>query len=194
MNCRKVCRWLSAFIDSSLEQSKMAEMEQHLKQCPSCSARAAEMRLIIQTAGELEQLKPGPHFVNRTLCAIENGARPAASLSGWRFALTLSGTAFALAACLTLIMVGPPSASSLAHNKQGEAGKPILIKVNQAQNADDEFAGFPVPEDILKRDLAAADSMNRDSVAGKPTVPMPNLLQRVDFEDPLEVKIESKGK
>ncbi len=194
MNCRKVCRWLSAFIDNGLEQSEMTEIEQHLKQCPSCSARAAEMKLIVQTAGELEQLKPGPHFVSRTLCAIENGARPSAGLSGWRFALTLSGTAFALAACLTLIMIGPPSERSLAGNRQGSSNRALLIKVNQAKNADDQLGGFPVPEEILKRDLAAADSMIRDSVAGKPTVPMPNLLQQVEFEQPAEMKLESKGK
>lgn len=191
MNCRKVCRLLSAFIDGSLGDRQNSEMEKHLQECPNCATRLAEMKLIIQAAGELEQLKPGPHFVSRTMCAIESGAKPAATISGWRFAMTLTGTAFVVAACITLIMAGQPSERTLA--KTGSE-RPMIVKLNKAGQAKETSLGFPVPIEVLKRDLAAVDSMRRDSLSDKPTVPLPNLIQQVDFEKPGHIQIKEKGK
>lgn len=167
MNCRKVSRKLSAYIDDDLSGDEKTPIEDHLKVCSACRRKAADFKLIMETAGQLDRVEPGPYFVNRVLCAANQKKGPAEILSIWRYRLTLSGVAFVVAASLTFFIVGPP-ASMVAVQPVAPAGM-------QASTAADSNSlknenGFPVSPEALERDMALTktmitDSLNEDSVS-----------------------------
>lgn len=160
MNCGKVSRKLFAYIEDDLTPDEKGVIEEHLKVCGSCQRKLADFKLIITTAGEIEPLSPGPHFVNRLLCAINQKKRPIEVLTSWKYRLTLSSMAFVIAACLTFFVIGPPI-SDLAMPVAGiktppsSSGQIEMPEVNK---------GFPVSKEILKRDMVLTGKIKTDSI------------------------------
>jgi len=163
MNCRKVSRKLSAYIDDDLSGNEKSRVEDHLKVCSACRRKAADFKLILETAGQLERVKPGPYFVNRVLCAANQKKGPAEILSIWRYRLTLSGVAFVVAASLTFFIVGPP-ASMIAVQPVAPVG--VQAHTSPDTNAATSENGFPVSPEALERDMALTNTINPDSLNG----------------------------
>jgi anti-sigma factor RsiW len=165
MNCRKVSRRLSAYIEGDLSPRETNGLEEHLKTCSLCRRKLSDIRLISQTATQLEQKIPGPYFNSRLMCAINSQKSSTLVLKSWRHKLTLSGAAFVLAACLTFLLINPQSStvsvSTAGVNSQAEAPPRM--------DSNDRYKGFPVSGEALERDMALtgnpkADSIARDSI------------------------------
>ncbi len=159
MDCRKVSQKLFAYIEDDLTPVEKNGLEEHLKICGFCQRKLADCKLLMAATKEIEPLSPGPHFVNRVLCAINQKRRPIELLTDWKYRLTLSGMAFAIAACLTFFIVGPPTSN-------WEMSTPRIKDTpsfsNQVENPGVQ-KGFPVPENILKRDMALVGKIITDS-------------------------------
>ena len=56
MDCRKVSRLLSAYIEGDLSLREKSDFEEHVKSCSNCAEKLADIRLIRQAAGELEKV------------------------------------------------------------------------------------------------------------------------------------------
>jgi hypothetical protein len=156
-----------------------------MKTCSSCRRKAAELKLIIETAGQLERVEPGPYFVNRVLCAVNQNKRPREVLTSWRYRLTLSSVAFVVAASITFFVIGPPS-TMLIDNGSGE--QPIQVKANLsgdstlATNRDSLGKGFPVPEEALQRDMALTEKNPPESLKTEPEVLPKHYVQPVNIK------------
>jgi hypothetical protein len=184
MNCRKVSRWFSAYIEGDLLPPQKSQVDEHLLLCSQCRERLTDLKLIIQTANELEKQNPGPYFVNRVLCAVNANNQPGEILSSWKFRLTLSGMAFVVAACFTLLFFGPTANDLPILNPAGNMAAAIATVDSQPPSLSNSqnFAGFPVPEEALRRDMALTDSPKTDSNARDSVVLPPNYMQQVDMK------------
>lgn len=160
MNCGKVSRKLFAYIEGDLAPVEKGVIEEHLKVCGSCQRKLADFKLIITTAREIEPLSPGPHFVNRLLCAINQKKRPIEVLTSWKYRLTLSGMAFVIAACLTFFVFGPP----ISDLETPMAKTKTSLSVSGQLEMQEGHKGFPVSEKILERDMALTNKIKTDSV------------------------------
>jgi hypothetical protein len=136
-------------------------MDEHLRNCALCQEKLADIRLIVQTSGEIEKLEPGPFFVNRLLCLV--GAQKPGLLTGWRPKLALSAASFAVAAMVTFVNMSPSLTSiPVVDNQTGSNGTMVEAGVLPESNSDTRH-GFPVPADVLKRDMALAEQPKADS-------------------------------
>ncbi|MCP4582722.1 MAG: hypothetical protein GY839_14015 [candidate division Zixibacteria bacterium] len=185
MNCRKVSRRLSAYIEGDLSPRDCNSLEGHLKTCASCRRKAADIRLIIETSGQLEQQKPGPYFVNRLLCAIEQQKKPREILSGWRYRLTLSSVAFVAAASVTFYVIGPPATMVATTGPETE------IQAGFAPGIDTAVAdhGFPVSEEALQRDMALTEKQTTDSLNTESEAILKTYVKPI----PVSTKKSNKG-
>jgi hypothetical protein len=181
MNCRKVSRWFSAYIDGDLLPQQTTQLEEHLSQCGQCREKLADLRLIVQTAGELEKQSPGPYFVNRLICAVNANDQPQEMLSSWKFRLTLSGMAFVVAACMTLVFFEPTS-TNISLPIPGNNAAPIATTGSQSIQQTSMTGGFPVPAEALKRDMAMTESLKSDSIAHDTIILSPNYMRQVDLK------------
>lgn len=184
MNCRKVSRRLSAYIEDDLSSSDKARIEEHMQSCNSCRRRAADLKLIIEAAGQLDRVEPGPYFVNRVLCAINQNRSPREVLSSWRYRLTLSGVAFVVAAGMTFFVIGPP-ANVVVETETGS--RPVRVNANTpgdtsfAVGEDSVLKGFPVPEEALRRDMALTGKTLPESLTTEPEVLPKHYVQPVNI-------------
>jgi len=178
MNCRKVSRRLSAYIEGDLSPQESAQLEEHVKICALCRRKIADVRLIIETSHQLEQREPGPYFVNRLLCAINRQSSPREILSSWRYRLTLSGVAFAAAASVTFYVIGPPAAIVSGPEAGGniQAG---LIRDNDTLKSNH---GFPVSDEALERDMYLTQKPKSDSLTDGPEVTAKLYVKPVSVE------------
>jgi hypothetical protein len=178
MNCRKVSRRLSAYIEGDLPPQEIAQLEGHLKTCASCRRKVADIRLIVETSHQLERKEPGPYFINRLLCAINRQSSPREILSNWRYRLTLSGVAFGAAASVTFYVIGPPAAVVSVPETGGN------IQAGLIQNSDSLRSGhgFPVSDDALQRDLKLAEKPKSDSLNDEPEVVSKLYVQPVSVK------------
>ena len=183
MNCRKVSRWFSAYIDGDLLPNRKALLDEHLQSCSQCREKLTDLKLIVQTAADLEVKRPGPYFANRVLCAISAKSQPGEILSSWKFRLTLSSMAFVVAACVTIFVVGPQTndlpISPISGNMANSAA---VLSGEEQPNVSNQNAGFPVPAEALKRDMALTDSLNADTNYRDSIVLPPNYMQQVDLK------------
>jgi anti-sigma factor RsiW len=185
MNCRKVSRRLSSYIDNDLSPEEKGLIEEHLSSCSSCRRKAADIKLIVEAAGQMERVEPGPYFVNRVLCAIGQKRSPSELLTNWGYRLTLSGVAFVVAASVTFFIIGP-SATMVAQAPAGDAE----IQAGAVPPVDSSTItekGFPVSEKALQRDMALTKKEQPDS-----TVSEPEVLPR-HYVQPVGIKKKTDG-
>jgi anti-sigma factor RsiW len=180
MNCRKVSRRLSAFIEEDLQAGEKNLIEEHLKTCSACRRKVADLRLIRETAARLPRQEPGPYFVNRVLCAISQHRNPREILTGWRYRLSLSGVAFVIAASMTFFVIGPPS-TMIAESPSGQGNLQAGF-VPVIDSATITEKGFPVPEGALKRDMALTEKAQPESLASGPEVLPRQYVQPVSIQ------------
>jgi anti-sigma factor RsiW len=167
MDCRKVSRKLSAYIEEDLSPRDRQAFEEHLRVCDWCRRLVVEVKTIMQAAGQLPVETPGPYFTNRLLCALEQKRSPGEILSSWRYRLTLSGVAFAIAASVTLVIIGPPASTI----EKAPAGNLPSIQAGVPGDTADAKHGFPVSEEVLKRDMALDGGKSNDTLVSEPVMP-----------------------
>jgi len=74
MLCAKAEEWLSEYMEFSLTPDQMAEIADHLKSCPNCSALLSQMRAAIDTCGDFPELELSPELMERIL--LRTSGRP----------------------------------------------------------------------------------------------------------------------
>jgi hypothetical protein len=74
MLCTKAEEWLSEYMEASLTADQRAEMADHLKGCPNCSALLAQMRTVAEICGDFPELKLSPQLVETIL--LRTSGRP----------------------------------------------------------------------------------------------------------------------
>jgi hypothetical protein len=155
-------------------------MDEHLRNCATCREKMADIRLITQVSGELEKLEPGPFFANRVLCEVAAQKQKKGLLQGWRPKLALSAASFVVAAMVTFMNMSPSltNAPMMAARQSDKAN----LKSAGLIPISDKMAktGFPVSEDVLKRDMALVESLKSDSQVVDSLVIPPHFIQQVD--------------
>ena len=60
LSCRELVELVTAYFDAALAEGDRARFEAHLAACPACTRYLAQMRITIETLGEigLENIKP----------------------------------------------------------------------------------------------------------------------------------------
>ncbi|MCD6160917.1 MAG: zf-HC2 domain-containing protein [candidate division Zixibacteria bacterium] len=184
MNCRKASRLLSAYIEGGLSPKETDGFEAHLKACSVCRQKLADIKAIIQTAGKLEQVTPGPHFTSRLMCAINQQNNIGLAWHKWRYRLSLSGAAFVVAASFTFYLISP-----------GVSTLPVPIAGNDSQietAATTDSAkikrGVPVSDEALKRDMVLTESPTADSISRDSITPPKHYVK------PVGIKRDNKDK
>jgi anti-sigma factor RsiW len=62
LNCRKVWREISNYLDGEVDQELRARLEAHFKKCPRCSAVLDDTRDIVKLVGEGIEFRLPPGF------------------------------------------------------------------------------------------------------------------------------------
>ncbi len=74
MLCTKAEEWLSEYMEASLTADEMAEMADHLKGCPNCSALLAQMRTAAEVCNGFPELELSPQLMETIL--LRTSGRP----------------------------------------------------------------------------------------------------------------------
>jgi anti-sigma factor RsiW len=84
MQCQKVQRKLSAYMDGELALAALRSVESHLDQCAACMKMVADFRKVDALVRELPRFDVSPEFVAQLLKEVGESGTPAKrSLSGW---------------------------------------------------------------------------------------------------------------
>lgn len=120
--------WLDDWVDGALEATKRAELEAHLRDCPSCRALAEELQTLKRTASSLERRDAPATVWPRIAAALRaGGAEPRID---WRRALLPLAAVFLLAAAAGLLRV--------TLEELGTPGAPTSAPVENARSAATE--------------------------------------------------------
>jgi hypothetical protein len=65
MNCGRVRKHLSEYIDESLEATTKALVEEHLSVCEDCQKEVASLRMLIDDLGSIESVAPPKDFLDQ---------------------------------------------------------------------------------------------------------------------------------
>jgi hypothetical protein len=77
MQCQKVQRNLSAYLDGELDLAASRSVESHLDQCAACMKMVADFRKVDALVRELPKLDVGPEFVAQLLEEVGESDAPA---------------------------------------------------------------------------------------------------------------------
>ena len=104
MNCEEVQKYLSDFLDKSLDVERTQEIEDHLAACSLCSEEVASLAECHRLVSGLPVVEPPVGFTNRVMAEVREAAHPA---SLWerlflplRIKIPLQATAVVLIAVL----------------------------------------------------------------------------------------------
>lgn len=91
MQCQKVQRKISAYMDGELDEASSRSMERHISQCGKCREMAADFKEIDVLIRGLPKLDMGPDFVGQFLERVSESRAPVAGKSSnrWPFATVM---------------------------------------------------------------------------------------------------------
>lgn len=76
MECRDIREKLSAYADDALSPGEKTTVAEHLKSCGECSAALAEIKKVIEHAGNVEAVEPPSWMTQKIMAKIREEARP----------------------------------------------------------------------------------------------------------------------
>jgi hypothetical protein len=182
MRCRTAQRWISEYVDGSLDGRKKARLERHLSGCAGCRAVLEDLRALVETAPALEGPEPGEAVWSRIrarLASSESGladARvPAPRLRA--FGWGAPALKFAAAAALALVLVAAGVFYGIRIGRSGvperitDPEKYTVAKLDEAERyyqqaikslseafADQKGQMTPQVADVFERNLAVVDA------------------------------------
>jgi predicted anti-sigma-YlaC factor YlaD len=173
MKCAVAQKLLSDYVDGGLSHSQEAKLKSHLGTCADCQELLRDFQKIRQEARELPTLSPSPSVWQKIVAGVREAGEEAPWLKKERrtwFSLMgmPAGLRYALAAALTLVIIGGGLIVGLRYRwGAGEAGY-TLAKLEEAQHyyvlaikALDEAIGAqkngldPRLAEVFKRNLEA---------------------------------------
>jgi len=72
MNCKKIKKHLSAYVDSELDDELENQIKAHLKTCESCKTKVEHYRKVWQWIGEGIEVEPNPFLAAKIKRRIKN--------------------------------------------------------------------------------------------------------------------------
>jgi anti-sigma factor RsiW len=87
MDCQKVQRRISAYLDGELDLAKTQSIESHLDRCAACKEMVADFQRVDALVRGLPKLDVGSEFVPRLLKEVVRPAGPATSARSTRITL-----------------------------------------------------------------------------------------------------------
>jgi tetratricopeptide (TPR) repeat protein len=113
MRCRKAQKYISEYVDGSLERRKAAGLERHIESCAACREVLADFQGLTAGARALDAPEPGDSVwrkIEARLAAGERGRATATATSReaprrWAFGLGMPALKFAGVAALALVLV-----------------------------------------------------------------------------------------
>jgi hypothetical protein len=84
MQCQKVQRKISAYLDGELDAASSQSMERHIDQCGACREMAADFKEVDVLMRGLPKLDMGPDFVGQLLERVSESRAPVAGKSSNR--------------------------------------------------------------------------------------------------------------
>lgn len=163
MGCDRIAEKLGFYIDGSLDEHNLEEVEAHLKDCAECRVELAALRLIISTAREIEEIEPPADLRMRiasATAAIDSADRPrvpviqrllrAFAPPAIRWA---AGTA-ALAAAVCIAVSLRPAPQPITPVAKHQRVAPIVASKPAAQPEPVNVAAAPAPP--MTHELVAA--------------------------------------
>jgi hypothetical protein len=104
MNCEEVQKYLSDFVDKSVDVERFQEIESHLAGCEICSGEMAGLAECRRLVASLAAVEPPINFTARVMAEVRETARPPSLWKHWFFPLQtkipLQATALVLIAVL----------------------------------------------------------------------------------------------
>ncbi|HSE88463.1 MAG TPA: DUF2275 domain-containing protein [Candidatus Binatia bacterium] len=76
MNCEEVQKYLSDFLDKSLDIARARAIEEHLAACSRCSEEMASLAECQRLVSDLPVVEPPVGFTNRVMAAVREAGRP----------------------------------------------------------------------------------------------------------------------
>lgn len=183
MKCLKVSRRLSTYIDGELSWRETGGLEEHLKICDSCRRKLADLKLVSQTAADLERVSAGPHFTNRVICALSIQRSSNSILIGWRYRMALSGVAFVVAGGLAFLFLAPLKPTGLFPSAIVESDS------TSQPNSAIQQKGFEVSDEALQRDMALTNRPETGPAQGDSVVLPKHFVQPVGIKRSAEDEV-----
>lgn len=108
MNCARVSRLLSSYIDGELSGSEMLQVREHLDHCHCCSEEIEGLRMIKRFTSGMRPAAPSPHLEAAILMSLETVTIPVHSrlisrVRAWA-SQRFEPATFAVAGCAVLLM------------------------------------------------------------------------------------------
>lgn len=109
MNCGRVNRLLSAYMDGELSGEEMMAVRSHIRSCPACENELEGLRALKGVIGQLQRVQPDAGLEARLLAALPPAPVPLGEqISAWvRTHLTgrMQPAAAAVACCAALLAI-----------------------------------------------------------------------------------------
>jgi tetratricopeptide (TPR) repeat protein len=183
MRCSKVQRYISEYVDGTLDARRSAELERHIETCPVCREVLADFRSMKDAASDLDAPEPGEAVWLRIKGRIASRV-PAVEPAGpvrvpgrWAFGLSVPALRLAGAAAVVLVLVASGVYIGVRVGTSGAATPPrnsekyTLAKLDEAEayyqkaikSLSEAFAGekgtmITQVADIFERNLAVIDA------------------------------------
>ncbi len=170
MNCRRVQRRISLFLDDRLNPAERAEVAAHLLSCASCSSSFEELRGTLAALGILERAEPAEDGWARLLPLLEQSSH-GAKRTQWLAAKPLWNGLAASAAALVAIVAGSILLLRPApvHHTVSVPAPPTATATNApkavVQPAPDSMAAPPI---VDTRAVAAGSKVKAGPTGPKP--------------------------
>jgi anti-sigma factor RsiW len=185
MRCRKAQKYISEYLDASLESRKAAHLERHIETCAACREVLADFRGLTAGARALDAAEPGDGVwrkIEARLAAGEKGratvpARSQEAPRGWTFGLSTPALRLAGAAALALVLIASGIIIGRGLGQKGTVAYPrnseryTLAKLDEAEryyqkaikSLSEAFAaekGTMVPQvaEMFERNLTVIDA------------------------------------
>ncbi len=173
MNCQEVEHDLSAYVDGELSAPVRSAVDEHLKTCPHCQKRVAELKQLAAGLAALPETQPPSEFLTAVRWKIVRGEEP--SDLSWQEMLFRSvwlrlSLATAILVALLLLstdvlqsMWGRRAEKTLA--KVGEeSAKPAEVTVAGRGNANEPAASRDKTDALATKAKTAAETVKKNIV------------------------------
>jgi hypothetical protein len=155
MKCAQAQEWMSEKLDQALENTRSAQLDQHLQDCPQCREEWVALRESWEMLGTLPELEPSPLFRARVWEKIRHDKAPAAAWSLKRWLSGLGLTLAGVALCCKLTAPPPLATPTLPLTPHHETAQ--SVGAGELQEWDASVEAMPGFDSMAGEDSPVAN-------------------------------------
>jgi anti-sigma factor RsiW len=146
MNCHDVFKCLNDYVDGLLQESEKREIEQHLKQCETCSREKQQLQALVMEAGNLpEGIKPSTDLWPGVAEQLENREVPLSLTARRGVRSIFSNRALLAAAAVLTAIVATAVTTTIINNRRpsnlpDDRQQPVAIAASALISSEYESA------------------------------------------------------